>query len=348
MAASVGSALHRNQPLTEYAISWRPPQKNFFMRGELFPRLDVSKDSNIVRSIDMGRMMEIYDAEAGPGGFVKEISFGIGNDTTYKCQPYALEGIINYYERDQADSVLQYEKMQTAMPLRSMAFKLEKKAMDYARTAANYGGNTKTLAANELWDAYDATSSNPIDELIAALEKVLLDIGMKCNRLVFDKMVWRVIRRHPALLQAAPVHTTPAGLQVITVEGLEKILGEWLEPGSIRVSVGRYNLNPDPNPGNYPTTVVPKKSYIGADVIMAYVEPPNPESMGFAHEFAFSGLDGNDPMVVYEFEDPKIAPKGGMRVRVMCSADYRIMRPASGYILKGVVDTTQAQYGSQL
>jgi hypothetical protein len=94
--------------------------------------------------------------------------------------------------------------------------------------------------------------------------------------------------------------------------------------------------------------VVNKKSFIGADVAMAYVEPPSVSSVGFAHEFVFAGLDGNDPIAVYQYEDPKVAPKGGMRVRVMTSADYRIMRPASGYILKGVVDTTQAQYLSQL
>lgn len=344
-----GSVLHKNQPLTNYAIAWTPPQKDFFIRGDFFPRLDVDKDSNLVRSIDQGSMMQIYDAEAGPGGLVKEVSFGVGPDQQYKCQPYALEGIINYYEREQADNVLQYEKRQTAIPLSLLGFKLEKKAVDYLRTAGNYGGNTKTLASTELWDAYDQTTSNPIDELIAALEKVLLDIGRKCNRLVFDKMVWRVIRRHPALLQAAPVHTTPAGLQVITKDGLEKILEEWLEPGSIKIVLGRYNSQPLPNNGvGAPLPVTTKKSFIGADVVMGYVEPPSLDSVGFAHEFVFAGLDGNDPIAVYEFDDPKVAPKGGLRVRVMTSADYRIMRPASGYILKGVVDVTNAQYGSQL
>ena len=128
------------------------PQKNFFIRGDFYPRLDVDKDANIVRSIDQGSMMQIYDAAAGPNGTVKEVSFGVGPDQQYKCQPLALEGIINHYEREQADDVLQYDKRQTGIPRLLLEFALEKKSVDSLRTAANYGPNAKTLGPNELFD----------------------------------------------------------------------------------------------------------------------------------------------------------------------------------------------------
>ena len=39
----------------------------------------------------------------------------------------------------------------------------------------------------------------------------------------------------------------------------------------------------------------------------------------------FAGLDGNDPIVVMQLEDKEILPIGGECVRLMASADYRVM-----------------------
>jgi hypothetical protein len=348
-----GNALHPSVPLTQYAIAWKPREKDWFFTSRFLPYLTVQKDRDLVRTVDKGRMLQIYQAVAGTGQTkAPVVEFGIGPNKAFQCTPFSLDGMINHYDRKRADDVLQYEKRAVAAPRFALAQYLEKQGAAILTDPSQYAGNTKALTSTELWDDYDSNDSDPIEDLIDLLMAVNNEEGVKCNELSIDKLVWRVISQHPKVRARAAVHAEGRPLGIITVEDLEKILEPYLEKGSIKIVAGRYNAAEDPgqNPDGTSTTQTDLRSFIGANVIAAYVEPPSVESIGFGYTFAVAGLGsedgrgGNEPMAVLEYEDNSIRPIGGTRLTLVSSVDQRIMYPSCGYLLRGVVDTTNARY----
>lgn len=347
----LGSGLHTSVPLTNYAIAWKPREPNYFFTSRFLPYLSVSHERDLIRTIDKGRMLQIYEAAVGTSQKTSPvIEFGIGPNKSFQCQPYSFDGVINHYDAQRADSVLNYEKRQVAAPRFALAMYLEKKGAGILTDPANYDGNTKALAGAELWDDYASNDSDPVEDLIDLLMTVNNEEGVKCNELTMDKLVWRIVSQHPKVRARAAIHAEGRPLGIVTVEDLEKILEPWLEKGAIKITAGRYNGAQDPGDSGSSTTITDVRSFIGPNVIAAYVEPPSIESIGFGYTFCFAGLGaddglgGNEPMAVLEYEDNSIRPKGGTRLVLASSIDQKIAYPSTGYLLRSVVDTSNARY----
>ena len=127
----------------------------------------------------------------------------------------------------------------------------------------------------------------------------------------------------------------------MTLKDFEALFDEWVSPGACRAYRGIFNENPLPNEDD------PKelKLFFGAGTIAAFAkETPDLDDLSFAKEFMFAGLDVNDPMVVFELEDKEIHPIGGKRVRLMASADYKVMHKQSAWFWPQVIDKTSDKY----
>ncbi len=348
MSAFLGSALHVNQALTEYAIAWKPPtdKGDWFARGDFFGTVPVSKDSDVVRSVSQGRMLQLYDATVSnggkPGGSV--VQFGIGANTSFKCLPYVLEGVINDYDRKQADNALQYDKNQAFAPRWALEMAMEKLAMTTLLNSSLYGSNVTNLAANELWDDYGSSASSIYDTLAEIFLKIVMDTGMKVNNVGFSSLVWRVIKGHPGLLRRPFFNQAGTAGYTMKKADFEGLFDEWLEPGSVHVYRGVYNAAPAPNDDD------PKnlKVFFGPGMVASYTaKSPSLEDLSAFKQFQFAGLDGIEPMVVMEFQDQQIMPMGGTRMRLMSSVDYKMMHASSAYIIPACVDTTSAAYDNE-
>jgi hypothetical protein len=343
----LGSALHVNEALTTYAIAWQAPadKRRWFARQDFFPRVPVKKDSDIIRSVSQGAMLQIYNAAVGSNGRkVPLVEFRIGPNRTFKCRPYCLEGELNQYHRRQADDALQYDKNQTNAPRWALEMSLEDVAMQTLLDPAQYGNNVTVLSSNELWDDYGSSASSIYDEIATRLEKIVLDTGELVNRIGFSFPVWRIIKGHPGLLKRPFFNQAGTSGYRLTLKDFEALFDEWVEPGACRVYRGVYNANPSPNEDD------PKdlKLFWGPGMLAAYCkETADLEDLSLGKEFIFSGLDGNDPLVVMQFEDKEILPIGGERIRLMASADYRIMHHQSAWFWPQVVDKTSPLFSNE-
>jgi len=341
--AIANSQLHKDVPLTGYVQAWKPPQTDWFMREKIFPLLTVDKATNIYRVIDQGTMMQVVDANVGANGRVKEVDFGIGSDGQYRCVPRALEGRIDHYERKQADDQIQYEQRKTDIPMLVLTNTLEKVALvDTLRPTANLGTSYKTLdPTGELFDDYGSGDSDPINEFLVACDRIMTVIGHKPNTVVIDRLVWRAISQHPAVLNRVLGGATTSALARITIKQFEQLLEDVLEPGSINVTRFRYNNVTEPGTK---TNI----SAIGPDISISFTEPPSMDSVGAAHEFSFVGEGDDEPIGVYTFEDPKQGVDGSTIVRVRKSCDFKLAKLDAMYVLKDCVDVADAKYASQL
>jgi hypothetical protein len=207
--ALLGSNLHVNVPLSNYVIAWKPPadKSGWFARGDFFPQVPVSKDSDLIRQVSQGRMMQIYEAlvaSNGPPGStpIPTVDFAMKGNLTFKCLPRALRGIINYYEAKQADSMIQYEKRMTDAPRWAHEMTAENAAVSILTNSSSYGNNSTTLGATTYWDNYASSASSIYDDIANALEKIVLMTGHKVNRFGMSFPVWRAIKGNPGLTRS--------------------------------------------------------------------------------------------------------------------------------------------------
>jgi hypothetical protein len=332
--------LHRDVLLSNYVQMWTPPKENWFLADWFFPTMRVDKESNLYKRINQSTWQQTAETVVGPDGEVAEVQFYVDPDGQYRCRAHALEGVIDHYDRSRTDDVIQYEQLQTDIPMVVLANSLELEALSTLRDPARLKTSYKVLAPNELFDNYTSLTSNPVLEMRKACEVVISEIGRKPNRVGIDFLTWRAMQFNPAMQAIAPVHTTPAGLQTITVAMLEKKLEDVLEPGSIKITFGRYETRRGPNQGR-------KRSWLGADIPICYVEPPSLKSLGATQKFAFTGKnspadDGNpaDTIGAYTYPMPSRGPDGSTIVRVRTNTAFDVVKTESLFVLKNVVDTT--------
>jgi len=344
-----GSALHVNVPLSNYAIAWKPPgeKADWFAREDFFPLVPVQKDSDLIRQISQGRMLEIYEALVGDdnvAGSAPIVEFAVNANLTFKCVPRVLRGIINYYKQKQADDVLMYEKRQLDAPRWALQLHCEEKALGQLLDSTKYGGHVTNLGANELWDDYGSSASTIYDEIATRLEKIVLLTGHKVNRFGMAFPTWRVIKGHPGLVRRPFINQGGSAGTVLTKELFEKLFEEWMEPGAVRIYKGVFNRSPSPNDDN----TIDLQLFWGPGIVAAYVEPNvSVEDFSLSKGFMFSGLDGNgEPMAVIERDAPEIQPIGGRELRLVTSMDWKLVNNKAGWIWPQVIDPTNAAYNN--
>lgn len=347
--ATSGSVLHRDVLLSNYVQRWTPPKDNWYLADWFFPILRVDKESNLYKRINQSTFQQTAQTVVGPDGDVAEVQYYIDPEGQYRCKAHALEGVIDHYDRQRSDDVVSYEQLQTDIPMTVLANSLELDALSTLRNPAHLGESYRVLDRDELFDNYESVASNPILALRRACERIISRIGRRPNRMGWDFLAWRAFSFNPAVQQILPVHTTPPGLQVINPSLLEKKLEDVLEPNSIKITFGRYETRRGPQQGV-------KRSWIGADIPILYVEEPSLKCIGATHRFAFVGKnspadDGNpaDMIGAYTYPDPKRGPDGSTIVRVRTNVDWQVVKTESLEVLSGVVDATNADlYGTEL
>lgn len=353
--AFLNSQLHINQALTDYAISFRPELEDYLWNTAL-PKKVVKHKSDYIRSIDKGQILRLWDLRASnqmrPA---QEVGFKIGANQLYTCVDYAARAILDPVERANADSVLLYDQEQMFAALMAMQTNFEKICIkDTLRNPAILTNNVAITAANR-WDNYASPTSDPITDLVSAIELMRVRIGGKNpNFLAMHRLVWNQVQKHPAVLARGAVHVNPAGLGIVTPTQFEQILD--LPPGSFHITVAQYNTAVEGTPDDF-------RSFIGPDVIIGYNEPtPGVRNYGLGQSFMFMPgelpLEGgakmksgsSDPMIVLEYPGYDIGAMGISTIaRVYGSVDFKVLVPDAGFLLTDVVNKTNtALYGNLL
>ena len=86
-------------------------------------------------------------------------------------------------------------------------------------------------------------------------------------------------------------------------------------------------------------------SFIGPDVIVAFVEDGGLNDFALGHEFAFNGLVGSDPFVVRKYRVEQEGIQGTDYVQVASSIDYKVMNAANAGFLMCFAFALQAERG---
>jgi hypothetical protein len=335
--AFLQSDIHINRPLTDMVLKFDPSTIGF-ARNRVFRRKPVDKLSNQIRSIAREQMLRLQNMKTGEQGRVGRVQFATGPTQTYTCEVFALEAMLDNIEQQNADAELQYQLNQQEAPLLAMQLGLEKLAIeDTLRDTTKLTQNV-TLNTSQQWNNKGGGSSNPFLDILTGVKIVASQAQRKANLVLIDHMVWAELITHPAVQKLVNFWSNGS---IITTSILEKMLEDWLEPGSIIIYRARYNAQQDGSGAEV------FHSPLGADVVIAYVDNPGMMSWGLGYEFAWNGLAGDTPAIVLQFPTYE-SPLGGNIIRTVTAVEYHVANAKSGYLIKAAVDSTQAQFNGEL
>lgn len=329
--AFLQSTLHAAQPLVDLCVAYDPASEDY-IRNVFFPRKPVSHLTDKIRAISKGDILRLYDMDASGDSPIPEVQYRTATDITYNCNILAAKAPISPIDAKNADSALQHEMRQTKQALISVGQRMEYLAVNQTLRSTSILTQNETLAAAERWDNFSSASSDPIEDLQAAVDFVRTRAGKGRVVLAMHRFSWRTLKQHPNVLQRVTFNTGGTGAIMTT-----SVLADMLEiPASDIVITGaQFTSSAQGQTDTF-------NAFMGPDVVVARVDDGGLDDQALGHEFVFDGLAGEDPFLVRKWRDENRGALGTDFVGVACACDYKVTNADAAFLLKAVIDVSDA------
>ena len=193
MPQSTGRELHIDRLLSQMAIGY---MENDTIAGTIAPVVTVDKQSDAYTVFSRADAYRTEEAQRSPGAEANKITRTISSDTYY-AQNYALKYPITIEDRENADPVFRQNLWNDAANYvtRKLQLGWEQRVADLVFNTSNVGSSAGVASE---WDA--AASSDPIGDILTAMDNVEDLTGTRPNKLVLGNDAWRSLRRNDQIL----------------------------------------------------------------------------------------------------------------------------------------------------
>lgn len=309
---SAGS-VHANTFLTNMSVQYKNDE---YIGDQLLPVVLVDKRSDIYAKYDKRDRLGDIDDSIGPNGDVNEVEESNRTSENYSVQDRALQNHIAAETVDNEDAI--FDEMLDLMESVTdrMALKKEIRQATILTNAANFPGQTATLAGADRWDS--STGGNPVKNLQDAIASLWSGNGQTQLIGYTSVDVINALSRHPALLDLFKY--TQAGLlnrqKLAQFFGLDDLL----------IGAARKDTANRGQSANY-------QRIWGNDFgVIRVAKRPTKRSAHYGTTFQLR----SDPMV-FQWFDQKKGKAGAHFVKVGLSDDHKVVASDTGYLFKSVI-----------
>lgn len=224
-----------NPTLTAIAVGYKNPDAAL-IADQVLPRVPTAETFNYT-VYDTAQSYTLPPTEVGRRSSPNIVTFG-GTSVTDTVKDYGLDDPIP--QRD-IEAFASMPKPATGGPIDPMQLSTmmlsglidlarEIRVADIVFDSGNYASDkVKTLSGTSQWSDY--TNSNPLSDLLGALDKPLV----RPDTLTISQDVWTVLRQHPKIVQA--IYKTYQGAGTVT----KQMLADILELRQVLVGAGWVN-----------------------------------------------------------------------------------------------------------
>ena len=187
-------------PSPQYTAIALAYQNKELIADLVLPRTTVNERSFKWDLHTKSDMFTVPDLLVGRKGVPNEVEF-TATEQTSSVGDYGLDDVVPQEDVDSARSKPGLDPLGRATEGVSELIMLarEKRVADLVFAAATYPSGSKvTLDAANQWSAFSNAASDPVEDILAAHEAML----MKPNTLVLGSQVWFQLRRHPKVISA--------------------------------------------------------------------------------------------------------------------------------------------------
>jgi hypothetical protein len=193
--------------LTGFSVGYKDP---VLVGDRVMPEVPVDTQSATYRKFDRSKRV-IFPSRREPGAVANEVRGGRWSTDRFRTVEHSLQAAVADEERQQLNSqgglnnptfggALQLDPDEDAANLVMSSLLLERELAiaTLVRNTATYpAGNTVTLALADQWDNYAGATSNPIDIIRAAINKIASLVGTPPNRMLIHQLGVTYLENHP-------------------------------------------------------------------------------------------------------------------------------------------------------
>jgi hypothetical protein len=300
--------LHIDQALTNISIKYN----NAELIGEkIFPVVSVQKESNLIFKYGKQDFVLENDIRA-PGTRAKQVEWKIEGTDRYAVVEHAYEMQLIDEVRNNADDPIKYDEDSVEYLTNKIKLNLEKNIADKVQNPDNYPVD-HVSSPDVKWNNY--SNSDPLEDIEIAKEKIRSKIFVYPNTLIINDYTFRVLRRHPKLLEMYK-YTKGGVLR-------EEILKEIFEVENLLIGGAGIISSPEGSSEEI-------SKLWGNNAILLYVtKTPGIKQLSYGYVFRLSGY----PLVERWRED---AVRSDW-IRVSDKYDVKVIAPVAGYLLRNVI-----------
>lgn len=272
MPQPTSSAVHTDAILTNISVAY-VQREDRYLASKIFPIIPVEKQSDKYYTYTKG---DWFRDEAERRGASSE-SAGSGytlSTATYSCDVFAFHKDIPDQVRRNTDAPMNPDREATQFVTQRLLLRLEKQwVSDFFATGIWDTDSTPT----NLWSNY--ATSDPITDVEAGKEKILLNTGFMPNKLVLGYQVMRQLKHHPDIVDRFK-YTTSAN---VTAD----ILARLFEVDQVLVSMAVNNTAAENETNTFAFTH-------GKHGLLCYSNPtPGLMAPSAGYIFAWRGVSDN-------------------------------------------------------
>ena len=269
MPQSTGSDLHIDRLLSQMAIGYFQESN---IAGLIAPIVNVEKESDLFSIFSRADALRTEDSRRARGDEANKITRTVSSDS-YRCQNYALKYPIFLEDRVNADPVYVQELVNNAAK-----YVTDKLALDWEVRVAGIVNSTSNVGSSSgvasEWDG--AATSNPIGNIMTAMDNSQDLTGKRPNRLVMGLAAWNSLRRNNQILDR--IHGTTNAQGFATRDQVAGLL----EVDQILVGAAYRNTNAE--------GLAESLSKVWRDNVTAYYVPnaPSRDEPSFMYSFRWA------------------------------------------------------------
>lgn len=300
--------VHIDQALTNISLKY---QNADLIAERIFPVVPVQKESNLIFKYGKQDFVLENDIRA-PGTRAKQVEWKIEGTERYAVVEHAYEMQLIDEVRNNADNPIKYDEDSTEYLTNKLKLNLEKNVADIVQNPDSYATGHSSVV-DVKWNNY--RDSDPLEDIEQAKEVVRSKIFMYPNTLIINDYTFRVLRRHPKLLEMYKY--TRGG--ILTVD----ILKEIFEVENLLIGGAGIITSKEGQPEQIDRVW-------GNNAILLYVtKTPGLKQLSFGYIFRLAGF----PLVERWRDDTTRSDW----IRVSDKYDIKVVAPVAGYLLQNVV-----------
>lgn len=253
--AAVGRELHIDVPLSNVAIDYQPPELIAPMVAPIVPTPNIT--GRIPTFSRRDKLSTVDDLRA-PGDEAKKVRREVGSDS-FVCINRALKTDVTLEDRNNADPIYVMKLYNGAAEFvaKKLLLNWENRLALMCTSGSNVGSYS---AVSSAWT--DNTNSDPLNDVLTALDNVQDYTGVRPNRVVMGDKAWRHFRRNVTVRNL--IFGTNNGGGFASKQQAADLLGieELLVGAGYKDTANRAQAE--------------SLSQIWGDNVVAYYAPPNP------------------------------------------------------------------------
>lgn len=197
--------------------------RNGYVAQKVFPVIDVASQAGVYGIIPVEQLLQQRVTRRAPGSGYSRGNFTF-TTATYACTEHGAEEPVDDRQAKMYRDYFDAEQVATMRAFSSVLRNAEQRVCDVVFNTTTYTGASLTTAVATKWNSY--ANALPLDNVLAAKNKVYDNTGIWANALIVNKKVFYHLRRCEQVIDA--IESNGAGQASKQSDITEQLLAEAL------------------------------------------------------------------------------------------------------------------------